>query len=159
LAARHMRELEASERRFHSAFTHASIGMALMSVDGRILQANPALRALLGRDATELLQMKFQDAVAAEDRAPLEAELAHVLDADFDGFTREMRCRHRDGDMVWVSAHCSFFSEPGAGAPCLILQVQDITARRKAEAGLQHIAFHDSLTGLPNRRRFYELLD
>jgi GGDEF domain-containing protein len=34
--------------------------------------------------------------------------------------------------------------------------VQDITARRNAEAGLHHIAFHDSLTGLPNRRRFHE---
>jgi hypothetical protein len=31
LAARHVRELEASERRFHSAFTHASIGMALLA--------------------------------------------------------------------------------------------------------------------------------
>jgi diguanylate cyclase (GGDEF)-like protein len=38
------------------------------------------------------------------------------------------------------------------------LQVQDITARRKAGAGLQHIFFHDSLTGMPNRRRFQEAL-
>ena len=34
LGARHVRELEASERRFHSAFTHASIGMALVAFDG-----------------------------------------------------------------------------------------------------------------------------
>lgn len=35
VAARHMRDLEISERRFHSAFTHASIGMALVSFDDR----------------------------------------------------------------------------------------------------------------------------
>ena len=36
--------------------------------------------------------------------------------------------------------------------------MQDVTARREAEARLQHIAFHDSLTGLPNRRRFQDEL-
>ena len=54
LAARHVLELEASERRFHSAFTHASIGMALLSFEGHILQANPALRVLVGRSGEEL---------------------------------------------------------------------------------------------------------
>ena len=158
LAQRHVRELEASERRFHSAFTHASIGMALLSFEGRILQANPALRLLLGRPDDALVQQCFQDHVLDEDRRRLDEQLGAVQRDGFEAFALEMRCRHREGEAVWVSAHCSFFSEPGASAPCLILQVQDITARRKAEAGLHHIAFHDSLTGLPNRRRFHEHL-
>ncbi len=158
LAQRHVHELEASERRFHSAFTHASIGMALLSFEGRILQANPALRMLLGRPDDALVQQCFQDHVLDEDRRRLDEQLGAVQRDDFEAFALEMRCRHREGEAVWVTAHCSFFSEPGASAPCLILQVQDITARRKAEAGLHHIAFHDSLTGLPNRRRFHEHL-
>jgi diguanylate cyclase (GGDEF)-like protein/PAS domain S-box-containing protein len=158
LAARHVRELEASERRFHSAFTHASIGMALLGFEGHILQANPALRALLGQPGDGLLQQRFQNFVLPEDRASLEEQLGLVSGHEFEGFALELRCRHSSGEPVWVAAHCSFFSEPGAGSPCLILQMQDITARRQAEAGLQHIAFHDALTGLPNRRRFNEHL-
>jgi diguanylate cyclase (GGDEF)-like protein/PAS domain S-box-containing protein len=158
LAARHVCELEASERRFHNAFTHASIGMALTSDDGSILQVNPALRELLGRDVDELLHQRFQDHVRDEDRAAIDQQLARVSSASFDDFSLELRCRHRNGNSVWVSLHGSLFSEPGATKPCLILQVQDITARRKAEQGLHHIAFHDALTGLPNRRRFHELL-
>ncbi len=158
LAARHVRELEASERRFHSAFTHASIGMALLAFDGRILQANPALRTLLGQPGDVLLKQRFQDHALAEDRARLDEQLGLANEHEFEGFAIELRCRHSGGEAVWVAAHCSFFSEPGASSPCLILQVQDITARRMAEQGLHHIAFHDALTGLPNRRRFHEHL-
>jgi diguanylate cyclase (GGDEF)-like protein/PAS domain S-box-containing protein len=157
-AARHLQELEASERRFHSAFTHASIGMALLSFEGRILQANGALRALLGIDDAELQSHGFRDFVADEDREALDRELLRVTALDFDAFAIELRCCDLAGREVWVALHCSFFSEPGSSAPCLILQVQDISARRSAEAGLHQIAFHDSLTGLPNRRRFGEQL-
>ena len=158
LAERHVRELEASERRFHSAFTHASIGMALLSFEGRILQANEALRELLGRNDDELLQHELHEFVGDEDLEPLKQRLAQLNSQGLEDFSLELRCRHSGGHLVWVAAHCAFFSEPGSTSPCLILQVQDITARRNAEAGLHHIAFHDSLTGLPNRRRFHEHL-
>jgi diguanylate cyclase (GGDEF)-like protein/PAS domain S-box-containing protein len=157
-AARHMRELEQSEKRFHSAFTHAAIGMALVATDGRMLQANRALCALLGRDASALVGREFGDLLSGDDAGLLQAQLARVLSRDLEAFSVELRCRHHHGHEIWVSLHCAFFSDATSSEPCLIFQVHDITARRRAEGRLQHIAFHDSLTNLANRSRFHECL-
>ncbi len=158
-AARHVAALSESERRFHSAFTHASIGMALVSVDGRILQANTALAGILGYEqAASLIDQPFPAFVAPSDRPTIEREFARIGARELETFSAELRCVHASGTDLWTALHCAFFTEPKSEAPCLILQVQDISARRHAEAQLNHIAFHDSLTGLPNRSRFHALL-
>jgi len=176
LAEQHMVALRASERRFHSAFTHASIGMALLAGDGRVRQVNDALRELLKLGDEALLDKPLQARVWAEDLDAFENLLRTVREGGTPDAGTELRCRDRDGGAVWVAAHCAYFivPEPQAGGdtgeavatttaapaqqPSLILQVQDITARREAEGNLQRIAFHDSLTELPNRRLFNDLL-
>jgi len=164
-AARHVLELRESEKqlreseqRFHSAFTHASIGMALVSFSGRVLQVNRALLTLLDRNEAELREKGFSEFIYPDDMPTLERWLARLHARAVDNFTDELRCRHRDGSVVWVALNCSLFSEVSVEQPRLILQVQDITARRNAEERLHHIAFHDSLTGLPNRARFHQHL-
>ncbi len=158
-SARHVAALSESERRFHSAFTHASIGMALVSVDGRILQANTALAGILGHDSGHaLIDKPFSALVAPADRTVVERDFARIGARDLETFNAEVRCLHASGADLWAALHCAFFTESSSEAPCLILQLQDISARRHAEAQLNHIAFHDSLTGLPNRSRFHAML-
>ena len=67
------RALRESEERFRGAFNGASIGMALVSPDGRFLQVNRALCGILGYPEEELLAKTFQDITHPED-----------LDADAD---------------------------------------------------------------------------
>jgi len=153
-SARHLRELKGSEQRFHSAFSHAAIGMVLVSTSGQVLQANPAMCSLLDCPEDELVGRDFTSFVHAEDAELLSRQWQALRSEDGIEATVELRCRRAGGETVHVALHCGRFADNGGSAPCLILQAQDITARRDAEAQLQHIAYHDSLTSLANRIRF-----
>jgi diguanylate cyclase (GGDEF)-like protein/PAS domain S-box-containing protein len=157
-AAQHARALEVSERRFHSAFSHAAIGMALVSTDGRALQVNTALCHLLGRSEDDVVGREFSSFLHEGDAGALSQLLLRVVAQDAEAAAIELRCKHPRGHEVWVSMHGGYFSERTSSAPCLILQAQDVTARRDAEARLEHIAYHDALTSLANRVRFSECL-
>ncbi len=56
-----------SEQRFRRAFESAAIGMALVDIDGRFLEVNDALCAIVGYTADELIQKTFQEITHPDD--------------------------------------------------------------------------------------------
>jgi diguanylate cyclase (GGDEF)-like protein/PAS domain S-box-containing protein len=156
--AHYLHELERSEKRFQSAFTHAAIGMGLVSVDGRLLRANHALCTLLQRSADGICGTPFGEFLVPDHAEELNAQLQRVLTRQLDALMLELRCRPREGTELWILLHCAIFADADETEACLIFQVQDITDRRLAESRLQYIAYHDGLTHLANRNRFYESL-
>src|SRR5678815_286660 len=69
---RHMEELRESESRFHSAFTHAAIGMALVTTEGKFIQANKAFSQMLGRGTAALLEADLKELVHPDDLGALQ---------------------------------------------------------------------------------------
>ena len=152
-------EAEQNQKRFHSAFTHASIGMAIVAADGAVLQANQALCALLGYDASQMQRRSFAGLLHPGDAGLLERHVAGVAARREDTFSIELRCLGADRRETWVSLHCARFDDDASADAGLIFQLHDITSRRRAEGELHHIAYHDSLTDLPNRNCFLERLN
>ena len=94
--------LRTSEEHLRLIFDAAPIGMALVAVDGRFLQVNPALCAIVGYDAAELMDTTFQAITHPDD---LEADLDHLEDClagTIDGYGMTKRYVHHDGHAVWV---------------------------------------------------------
>jgi diguanylate cyclase (GGDEF)-like protein/PAS domain S-box-containing protein len=153
---RHVEELKASESRFHSAFTHAAIGMALVSTEGRFIQANKAFCEMLGRSSPELLASDLRALVNEADHSSLQELITKMVAGQLNSAHAEVRGLHRDGSDVWMAINLSLARDWQFRTHNLIVQAQDISARRRAEAELYHNAYHDSLTQLSNRTHFIE---
>ena len=131
-AARHQRELQLSERRFDSAFTQATIGMALVDLDGRIIRCNEALSRLLGRGSDQLAGLLLAGLVHEDDAALLIAAIARAKGPDFEDFGLPVSLQVAAGPSRRVLLRGSFFGGPALhglkrpGKPCLLMQVQPV---------------------------------
>src|SRR5207253_267731 len=89
----------------------------------------------------------------------LRALVSRLVNGDMPSVETELRGIHHDGSDVWMSLNISLARDWQFRTHNLIVQAQDISARRRAEAELYHNAYHDSLTQLSNRTHFNEQLN
>ena len=152
-------EAALSQQRFMAAFTHAAIGMTIVTPGGSMLQVNQAMCALLGLLPQALAGQPFQGLLHAGDAPLFQRQAALALAQPEQAFSMELRVRGGDGSERWVAVHSSRYEDPSGDGHCLIYQLHDITSRHLAESRLHHIAYHDGLTDLANRNCFHERLE
>ena len=87
---------------------------------------------------------------AGDPRALIESLLA----AAGPGRQRELSARRRSGELITIEAEATALDQEGRRI--VILTVRDITVRRQTEETLKSLAYHDPLTGLPNRLLFHD---
>ena len=139
-----------SERRFRSAFHDLGTGMVLANVDGTLLEVNRSACELLGYRNDELVGRNWLDSVHIDDLPMVVTAAYRLLDRELVSSASEHRAIRRDGREVWMISTASLLEEEGS-SPVFLMQMQDITERKRAEAELSFDATHDQLTRLPNR--------
>ena len=131
--------LRASEARFHAVFDGAATGIALASLDGRLIQANSAFRNMLGYAEDEIPGLEFRAFTFPED---VEAEIrgiGEVRAGRSDVYRAEKRYRRKDGSTMWGDLSCTFVRDPQGEPRFAVGMVEDITARKQVEAELRAV--------------------
>ena len=148
--------LSESEKRFRKAFDDAPIGMALVSLvetqkAGTLLQVNRALAAMAGCTEDELLAGGLLSVTHPEDVVAVRALLRSLPASGEAPCRTERRLVRPDGSTAWVSITGSAVTDEDGRPLYAIVQIEDVSQRKEAEAKLTEMALHDPLTGLPNR--------
>ena len=150
--------LRLAEDHFRSTFEQAPIGMALLGLDGCLERVNAAFSAITGRPEEALVGAAMVSVLDRENGAALPSRIRRLCAGEHDWRGREIRYRDAEGRQVWVSESAALVRDADGQPRHILLQVEDIGARREYGEKLEFAANHDSLTLLLNRRAFERVL-
>lgn len=149
--------LRASNLRYANLFEHMTTGFALhelvydhhgKAVDFVYLDVNPTYERMLGRTREQLVGQRGTVVLPRVEAGWLEA----FADAVQNGQSRTFEDYYREKDL-WYRAMV-YCPEPGK----FVVMLDDVTELRSAQQELRRMAYHDALTGLPNRMLFADRL-
>jgi diguanylate cyclase (GGDEF)-like protein/PAS domain S-box-containing protein len=154
-------EVRAGQRRFQS-LVEALPGAILTSTPaGDVRYVSPQAGRIFGVAAQDL-QTRWTDLITRfvhpDDRAQVFTATGTAI-ATGEPFSVAFRATMADGNLVWLQIDSVLVDDGSPDSPLWQSLLFDVTERHTLTEQLTHQAFHDTLTGLPNRRRFHERVD
>ena len=147
--------LAVGERRLAALVRNSADVLVVFDVESTVSFASPSSAGVLGMSADQLTDRRWSDFVHPDDRARFVRQLTARGPLNEESLSFRLvlpgdRVMHVEGSLT------NLLGDPAVGG--LLLTVRDVTERRQLEERLTHQAFHDSLTGLANRRLFTDRL-
>ncbi|MDD2700892.1 MAG: diguanylate cyclase [Sideroxydans sp.] len=154
--------LQEKERNLREITGTMSDGLLVMDSTGRITFANKAVTTMLGYELMDMLGQDMHELMhvnADGTQEPRSAcKMLKVLETGATYHSLEELFRCKDGSLLPVSVSASVLVKQ-AGSTGIVVAFHDITEIKRFERELERRAQTDVLTGLNNRRHFYELAE
>jgi len=126
-----------SEMRFRSIFQAAAIGICQCTIDGIVVESNPALQKMLGYREAEMRGMHFREFSHPEE-VQHRLELFHELMlGKRESYQLEVRFRRKNGEYLWVRLTVSLVRGPDGRSEFSIGMAEDITEQKKTAEKLR----------------------
>jgi PAS domain S-box-containing protein len=117
---------------FGELFTQFPVGLAVFSIDGRFLRANPALCRMLGYGEQELAQKNHLDVVHADDREAAALLRAQAVSGRAKPRLNERRYVRKDAATVWAQLAGAVQRDAAGAAVYTAAVISDITSLKRA---------------------------
>ncbi len=149
-------DLERGDELHRSVVAVLEEGVVVLDGDGRAVSCNASAARILGLDVDQIIGKRppFQP-IFLPDGTPVDEHNSPALEALRGGHARQgvvLRIVLGDGSERWVSVNYQPLEIEAGDAPRgLVWSFSDVTERRASDARIAHMAYHDRLTGLPNR--------
>lgn len=148
---RMLTELKNIEKTFRLITENTNDLIVITNEDGIIMYASPSYKSYLGYESSELQGRFYSSLVAAESKKEWETFLNNFHGQSDTKF--ELLLETKEGIPIWTEGNVTIVNDPNRKTVSQIMMVsREITHRKEREDNLQYLAFHDSLTQLPNRR-------
>jgi diguanylate cyclase (GGDEF)-like protein/PAS domain S-box-containing protein len=146
-----------SEERFRSLVQYSSDIITILDADGTVHYVSPAVERVTGYKPEEQVGTNAFDTVHADDRDRALDTFAEVLKRPGLHPPLEFRVPHKDGSWRYLEHVVNnLLDDPAVRG--VVVNSWDVTERKALEQQLHHQAFHDPLSGLPNRALFMDRL-
>jgi diguanylate cyclase (GGDEF)-like protein/PAS domain S-box-containing protein len=145
--------LRESEARYRLMAENSTDLIARTTPDGIFVYASDAIRNHLGYEPAEVIGTPIRNVIHPDDRMALRA-----IVPDENGRTFTYRAIRRDGSVVWFESTSRALFDDAGNVTEIISVTRDVSERRRAEEQIEYQAYHDGLTGLPNRLLFRDRL-
>jgi diguanylate cyclase (GGDEF)-like protein/PAS domain S-box-containing protein len=149
--------LRQSEERYRMLFERNLAGVYIASTDGTIISCNDACARLFGFEFAEEFMEQSAGITYMNDHH--RASVMRRLELNGAVFNEEVQLRDRKDLGVWALENIRLVQPSGSGQPTLEGILLDINDRKKVEVEIAYRAYHDELTGLPNRPLFVDRLE